>query len=217
MNNDVLISILETLYSAVVCDILDGLGFPNQALPVCIRPLTPSKRLAGRLFTAQAGPVAVAPKELYKLEIEAVESMQTGDVFAVSTGHDTTCGFWGELLTTACLYKGVRGVVMDGCARDLWKINELDFPVFGGGYHPADSKGRLDIFALQVRIAIGGVLISPGDYIIGDEDGCVIIPKSVAEETVRLAREKVSGENVARQDLAAGVPMGTVFRKYGIL
>lgn len=212
-----LISQLADLYSAVVCDILDGLGYPNQALPTSIRPLTPSKNLVGRLFTARAETVNAVPEELYKLEIEAVEKMQAGDVFAVATGGDHTCGFWGELLTTACLYKGVRGVVMDGCTRDLWKINELDFPVFGSGYHPADSKGRLDIFALQVEIVIGSVHVFPGDYFIGDEDGCVVIPQQVVEETVRLSLEKISGENIARADLAAGVPMGEVFRKYGIL
>lgn len=208
---------LEKLYPAVVADVLDAMGFLNQALASGIRPLTTTKRICGRVFTARAHAVQEIPAEPYKLEIEAVEAMESGDVLVVSTGEDRTCGFWGELLTTACLYKGVRGVVMDGCTRDLWKINELCFPVFGMGYHPADSKGRVDIFEIQSRIMLGGVGIDPGDYLIGDEDGCVVIPSASADEAVRLALEKVSGENIARADLAAGIPMGTVFRKYGIL
>ena len=215
--SDTIVSQLEHLYPAVVADILDAMGFPNQVLPAEIRPLTPTRKICGRIFTAKAHAVQEVPAEPYKLEIEAVERMQSGDVFVVSTGRDRTCGFWGELLTTACLYKGVRGVVMDGCTRDLWKINELDFPVFGMGYHPADSKGRVDIFEIQTEIVLGNASIKPADYLIGDEDGCVVVPGAQAEEAVRLALEKVSGENIARADLAAGVPMGTVFRKYGIL
>lgn len=215
--SDTIIPQLEHLYPAVVADVLDAMGLPLQTLPADIRPLTPTKKICGRIFTAKAHVVHEAPAEPYKLEIEAVEKMTAGDVFVVSAGGDRTCGFWGELLTTACLYKGVRGVVMDACTRDLWKINELEFPVFGIGYHPADSKGRVDIFEIQTEIVLGGTPIHPGDYLIGDEDGCVIIPSAHAAEAVRLALEKVSGENVARADLAAGVPMGTVFRKYGIL
>lgn len=217
MNNAELIKQLESLYSAVVCDVLDALGYPKQSLSTEFRPLTPAKRLAGRIFTARAHVVTEVPAEPYKLEIEAVDRLESGDVFVVSADADRTCGFWGELLTTACQYKNVNGVLMDACTRDLWKINEMNFPIFGIGYHPADSKGRVDIFELQIPIELGGVSITPGDYVIGDEDGVVIIPQKVAAEAVKLALEKVSGENIARADLAAGVPMGEVFRKYGIL
>lgn len=216
-NNSNIIAQLEKLYTAVVCDVLDTLGYPRQALSAKIRPLAAKKTICGRVFTGRAHVVDDTPAEPYKLEIEAVEKMQKGDVFIVSTGGDQTCGFWGELLTTACMYKGVRGVIMDACTRDLWKIKDLDFPIFGIGYHPADSKGRVDIFELQKDIELDGVKISPGDYVIGDEDGCAIIPQEIAGEALRLALEKVSGENIARRDLAAGVPMGEVFRKYGIL
>ncbi len=214
---DPLIAQLDSLYPAVVADVLDALGFPNQSLTTDIRPLTPQKKICGKVFTGLARAVSEVPAEPYKLEIEAVESMVADDVFVVTTGQDRTCGFWGELLTTACLYKGVRGVVMDGCTRDLWKIKDLDFPIFGIGFHPADSKGRVDIAELQVTIQLGGVSIDPGDYLIGDEDGCVIIPSKVAAEAIELGLGKVSGENIARADLAAGVPMGAVFKKYGIL
>jgi regulator of RNase E activity RraA len=208
---------LAPLYAAVVADVLDGLGFRNQTLPARIRPLTPAQKVYGRVCTAKAVTVQEIPAEPYKLEIAAVDGMGRGDVLVVDVGNDETCGFWGELLTTACLYKGVHGVVMTACTRDMWKIKELNFPVFGIGYHPADSKGRADIIEIGQPITIGDVVAKQGDYILGDEDGTVIIPAEAAEETVRLAKEKISGENIARADLARGVPMGEVFRKYGIL
>ncbi len=217
MTHQAILSALDSLYSAVVSDVLDALGYPDQALSPEIRPLTPARKICGRAFTALVQAVDDAPAEPYKLEIQAIETMEAGDVFVASANSDRTCGFWGELLTTACQYKGIRGVVMDACTRDLWKINGLNFPVFGIGYHPADSKGRVDIFELQTAIELGGVFVHPGDYLIGDEDGCVIIPSAIVEETIDLANAKVSGENVARTDLAEGVPMGEVFRKYGIL
>ncbi len=212
-----LLADLTPLYAAVVADVLDGLGFRHQTLSAYIRPLTPARKLCGRVFPAKATTVDEIPAEPYKLEIAAVDAMQRGDVLVVDVGHDQSCGFWGELLTTACVYKGIRGVVMTACTRDMWKIKDLDFPVFGIGYHPADSKGRADIVEIGQPITIGGVATKQGDYILGDEDGTVIIPAEVAEETIRLANEKVSGENIARADLARGVPMGEVFQKYGIL
>ena len=208
---------LEELYSAVVCDVLDGMGFRNQALRHDIRPLTPKQKIAGRVFTARAVTVHEEPAEPYKLEIGAVEAMQRADVLLVDAGDDRTCGFWGELLTTACIYKGVRGVVMTACTRDLWKIKELNFPVYGLGYHPADSKGRADIVEIGQPITVGGVKAVSGDWLLGDEDGVVIIPSEVAGEVIRLAQEKASGENIVRKELANGMPMGEAFRKYGIL
>lgn len=210
-------TLLERLYPAVVADVLDTLGYRRQCLDSLIRPLTPQTRIAGVAFTARAVPVDEVPAEPYKLEIAAVEAMSRGNVLVVDAGNDRTCGFWGELLTTACQYKGVAGVIMSACTRDVWKIDELDFPVFGIGYHPADSKGRADIVAIDVPVKIGGVDVRSGDVVLGDRDGVVVIPRHVREETLRLAGEKVAGENVVRRELASGMPMGEAFARYGIL
>ena len=205
------------LYTAVVADALDGLGYRNQCLPATIRALTGARRVAGRVFTARARAVDETSNEPYKLEIAAVDAMSAGDVFVVDAGFDTSCGFWGELLTTACLAKGVCGVVMTACTRDLWRLEEAGFPVFGIGMHPADSLGRMDIEEIGVPIEIGGVGMETGDWILGDVDGVVVIPDAVANEALRRSREKVGGENEVRDTLLAGEPMGEVFARYGIL
>ncbi len=208
---------LEGLYSAVVADVLDTLGYRNQCLDSSIRALTAAGRVAGRVFSARAETVEEVPAEPYKLEMQAVDSMGPGDVLVCDVDFDRSCGFWGELLTTACCYKGVRGVVMTACTRDAWKLKDVDFPVFGIGYHPSDSKGRTDIVELNATIEIGGVSTRSGDYVLGDEDGVVIIPQEVVEETLRLSHEKVSGENTVRDELANGMPITDAFAKYGIL
>ena len=217
METDPLLEGLSQLYSAVVCDILDETGYRHQALPHTIRPLTPTRRIYGRAFTAHASRVDAIPADPYVLEIEAIDSLVAGDIMVTDLEEAMDCGFWGELMTTACLRKGVNGAVFNGCTRDIWKLKELDFPVFAMGYHPADSKGRIDIDAIREPVEIGEVTIHHGDYLLGDEDGCVVIPQAQAPEVIRLAKEKVSGENTARKLLLEGVSLGEVFSRLGIL
>lgn len=212
-----LIADLATLYSAVVADVLDAHGYRNQTLSPAVAPLTPARRVAGRVFTMRAEIVDEVPEHPYALEMAAIDAAERGDVLVVDADHDRTCAFWGELLSTACLAKGVGGVVMSACTRDLWALEQLDFPVFGIGRSPADSKGRLDVVAIREPIVIDGVYTKQGDYILGDLDGVVIIPQEVAASVIAAAKEKVSGENTVRDELAAGVPVSEVFRKHGIL
>lgn len=208
---------LASLYSAVLADILDDLGYPNQSLGASVRALTPAQRVSGRVFTMKAERVDAVPEHPYALEMAAIDGAESGDVLVADVGNDRSCAIWGELLSTACLAKGVRGLVMTGCTRDLWALDGLDFPVFGLGAAPADSKGRLDITAIREPIVIDGVTAKQGDYLLGDCDGVVVIPQEIAAEVIAAAKEKVSGENTVREELAAGVPVAEVFRKHGIL
>lgn len=212
MNSD-----LESLYSAVVCDILDDLGHHNQVINRQIRPLTHVSKICGRVRTAHAVPVTEAPKRPYELEIKMIDEVEEGEVICIDAGSDETCGLWGELLTTAGIYKGCGGVVMSGCSRDLWAIEETEFAVFGLGTHPADSKGRVDIVDLGGPISLTGVALREGDFILGDRDGIVVIPREIVDDVIHRALEKVSGENLVRKDLRDGVPMSVVFERYGIL
>lgn len=214
---ETLIQAFDSLYAAVVADVLDTLGHRQQTLSADIRALTPANRVCGRVFTAQARAVDAIPEEPYKLEMQAIDTMQAGDVLVVDGAHHRHASFWGELLSTACLAKGVRGVVMSACSRDLWSLNRMPFPVFGIGCTPADSLGRLDVMEIGGPIAIDGVAMATGDFVLGDADGVVLIPHQVIEDTLRLALEKVRGEDAVREELAAGISVAEVFGKHGIL
>lgn len=209
--------ILEKLYSAVVADVLDTLDHRHQTLSANLCAMTPARHVCGRIFTAKAEAMDTLPAEPYKLEMAVIDTMQAGDVLVVDAGNNLNCAFWGELLSTACIAKGVRGAVMTTCTRDLWALEKMDFPVFAIGTTPADSKGRIDVTAIGEPITIDGVKIKNGDYLLGDADGVVIIPSEVLDETLRLAREKVAGENTVRDDLANGMPVTEAFAKHGIL
>ena len=211
------LSVLEKLYTAVVADVLDELGHRQQTLRADLQAMTPARHVCGRVFTARAETVAAIPAEPYKLELAAIDALESGDVLVVDADYNPQCAFWGELLSTACLAKGVRGAVMSTCTRDLWALEKMDFPVFAIGATPADSKGRIDVTAIGEPISIDGVNMKNGDYVIGDADGVVIIPTEALDETLRLAQEKMAGENTVREDLAKGMPVTEAFAKHGIL
>lgn len=208
---------LEKLYSSVVGDVLDRMGYRAQGFSSRIGALTPARRVSGRIFTAKAIRVNEEPQEPYKLEMAAIDTMSEGDVLVVDADHNLEASFWGELLSTACMAKGVRGIIMSTCTRDLWALEKMEFPVFGIGITPVDSLGRMDVVSIGEPIEIDGVKMKNGDLILGDHDGVVAIPEEVADEAIAKALEKVSGENVVREALAAGMPVAEVFKKYGIL
>ena len=93
----------------------------------------------------------------------------------------------------------------------------MQFPVFCRGIHPTDSLGRIDVVARNVPIVCGDVTVQPGDLILGDHDGIVVLPQAVAEQALQAAEEKVRGENLVRQKLAEGMSANEAFQRYGVL
>ena len=206
---------LHKLYTPVVADVLDKIGYRQQTMRPGIRPLFAQAKTAGFALTVQTVPAReVTPAKPYAGELAAVDALQMNDVMVVGWGE---WSFWGELLSTAARYRGCNGVVIDGLTRDTQAIIDMKFPVFCRGIHPADSLGRLDVAAHNVPINCGGVHINPGDLILADHDGVVVIPHAIAEQTLKLAEEKVSGENLVRKALAGGMSATAAFEKYGIL
>jgi regulator of RNase E activity RraA len=206
---------LARLYTPVVADVLDRMGYREQAMRADIRPLYPEAKAAGVARTVRViVPLDVAVVEPYKGEMAAVDDLKSGDVMVVS---ECDASFWGELLSTAARYRDCRGVVIDGYTRDVRAIKAMAFPVFCRGIHPADSLGRIDVAEHDVAIRCGGVLVHPGDLILADEDGVVVVPRAVAEQALTLAEEKVRGENLVRRALADGMSVIEAFQRYGIL
>lgn len=210
-------SVQDKLYSAVIADVLDELGFRHQAMSPGIRPLSVSSRTMGRAFTVLATEIYEIPETPYVKELEAVDCLSEGDLVVATTNGSTSSGLWGELLSTAARSRGALGAVIDGLTRDSAKIEEMDFPVFTRGYSPLDSKGRMEVFDYGVPIRCGGVLVTPGDIIFGDRDGIVAVPEHVSEEVLQKAVEKANGESQMRVALEQGMGIMEAYNKYGIL
>ena len=206
-----------SLYSAVVCDALDQLGYRNQAPRIQLRPYTATGLLVGRAKTTLWVDMAHVDAEPYALELAAVDGCQADDVMVAAASGSLRSGIWGELLTTAAANRGCVGAVIDGAIRDVSKIRDLNFPVFARGCSPYDSQNRQRVVDVDVAVELDGVAIQPGDLIFADEDGVVVVPQAVEHEAIAGAWEKVHAENRTRDEIRGGMLAADAYRKYGVL
>ena len=213
--------IKQNLYVPAVSDILDSLGYRNQAMHQRLRPLLPDIRncgLIGRARTVRWMEVDyVVEEDPYGLEIEAVDSLQPGDVIIHSTDFAGTNAPWGELMSTVAQLNGSAGCICDSQVRDCVRIIEMGYPVYCAGISPLDSKGRARVMAYDVPIQCGNVLVHPGELVFADYDGIVVIPKEVEQEVLSLAQEKANAETTTRDELLEGKTLREVYDKYGVL
>ena len=208
---------LSKLYVAAVADALDHVGLRGNYMEPHIRPLWRGARIAGRVRTIRLVAVEAPPADAadnYRTEMAAVDGLTAGDVL-VAAGVRRS--FWGELLSTAAKLKGANGVVADAYVRDTRAVEEMGFPVFCSGISPEDSLGRIEADEFDVPLEIGGVLVHPGDLILADEDGVVVVPRAVADAVLEQAESKVAAENRMRADLAGGMRVQEAFERSGIL
>ena len=207
------------LYAAVLSDVLDSMGLPVHAFGTAIRPLDEGRVLFGRARTGLYRDVHhVEPGENpYAVEIALVDDLRPDDVAVFDCGGTERYAAWGELLTTAAMARGAAGAVIDGQTRDATLVRQAGFPVFVRAIGMLDAKARGTMHAFDVPVAIGGVPVHSGDLVFGDADGALVIPAAAAEEAIRLALEKVAGEDTVRDELKAGAKLGDVFARHGIL
>lgn len=207
------------LFAALLSDVLDGMGLWRQALPASIRPLDEALVMLGRARTAAYFEVYshTDGENPYELEIALVDSLQPGEIPVFACGASGRVAPWGELLSTAARMRGATGALMDGAVRDIKAIRAMGFPVFHGGIAPLDSKGRGRVAAIDVTIECGGVAVSPGDLILGDADGVVVVPRAAEAEALRRAAAKLAGERTTLQELQDGQSLADVFARHGIL
>ena len=213
--------IKQNLYVAAVCDILDELGFRNQAMHQRLRPLLPDPANCGFIGRARTfrwmETDYIIEENPYGLEIDAMDSLRTSDVAVHSTDYGGTNAPWGELMSTIAKRNGAAGCVCDSQIRDCVKIIKMGFPVYYTGIRPLDSKGRAIVNAYDVPVRCGEVLVNPGDIIYADFDGIAVVPKSVENDVFRKAHEKVNKENLSRKELLAGKSLREVYNKYKAL
>jgi regulator of RNase E activity RraA len=207
---------LGRLHTALLADVMDQLGFRDSALGPDIRPIAPGQTVVGTAFTMRCEAMEAPAEQPYAHLLAAYADMGEGDVVVLHCG-DRISAMWGELLSTAAKVKGVVGVVMDGVTRDVDQILDLGFPVFAVGFSPLDSAGRQEVVEHGVPMTCGMAEITPGDWIVGDVMGVVVIPKDMVDQVVELAEAKDAGESTVREELLRGDDIGEVFARHGIL
>jgi regulator of RNase E activity RraA len=127
------------------------------------------------------------------------------------------CAAWGEILTATARTRGGAGAVIDGFHRDTPRVLEQNWPVFSRGSFAQDAGVRSSVINFRCAVEIGGALVEPGDLIVGDMDGVLVIPQDIEVRVIEFALEKVAGEKVVRKEIEAGSTSTSVFDRYGIL
>jgi regulator of RNase E activity RraA len=213
VNNPYSISLQEMadrysrLYTAAINDIFQAKGFHHQWLGpeiTCKTMDLQNRIVAGAAFTVQwiFDPI---PDERDKPAAKMVEAYPEDGIVVVDAGADQISGFWGELATTVCLRNGVRGAVINGGAKDTGIIKTMDFPIFCKFTSPVDGFYRSRLRGWQIPIWINEILIRPGDMIVADNDGVLVIPQEIAEEILLEIERRVREETQTRQLLKEGV------------
>jgi regulator of RNase E activity RraA len=205
----------EAIYTAALADILDARGLHGQVLLPSIRPLEPGMRLAGPAFTVSGRP---AQTESYDAALRKVLTMlgevPAGHVAIYACGQDVSAHL-GELSVTSLKARGAAGCVLHGGCRDVRFILEEGFPVFCSHVAPDDSTYRWELEATQVPVTIGEVRVEPGDWVVGDDDGVVVVPRGIAEDVLAEAERKAATESEIRVAVRDGMPPLEAYERFG--
>lgn len=207
----------QSLFSAVVCDVLDSLGHPRQSPRIPLKPVTIETVLVGRAKTTLWTDLDEADPAPYEKELAAVDDCRPDDVLIAAADGSNRSGIWGELLSTAARNRGCVGAIVDGAVRDVAKMREMRFPVFARATSAYDSKDRQCVTEIDVPVTIDGVVFRPGELVFADADGIVVVPRSVEPEAVRRAWQKVHAENEVRQAIQNGMKATDAYRRFGVL
>jgi regulator of RNase E activity RraA len=192
---------LAALSTSTLSDALDRVGIAGQCAG--IMPLDRSFRVVGRAWTLRYGPVGHDPGTVG----DYIDDLGPGEVVALDNQSRLDVTVWGDLLTTVAAARGVAGTVIDGVCRDVGRSLELQYPIFSRGNWMRTGKDRVRVEQTGGPIAIGGVRIEPGDFLVGDADGLVVVPAARAEEVVAIAVEIEAAEGAIRAAVADGASL----------
>lgn len=215
--------ICKELFSAVIGDVLDAIGFRNQFLPPEIHAIDQDMQVVG--YAMPVLETNCVGSRIYSEGYEqpfgkmfaALDDLRADEVY-VCGGARGAFAMWGELMTTRALRLGAAGAVVDGYSRDTRGVLKLGFPTFSRGRYAQDQgvRGRVVDYRCPVELS-NGTIVNPGDLIFGDMDGVVSVPHKHEAEVIGAALEKVRGESEVRKAIENGMPASEAFRTFGIM
>lgn len=205
-----------SLYTGVITDVLDDRGYTDRTIRAGLEPLDRSMRMAGVAFPAVGRRNAsVDPEEQIREHLRMVGDAPAQGVLVIAANDDRSAQV-GELMTTSLQSQDCCGCVVDGGTRDTRFIREQAFPVFTAYQTPEDSVPRWELLDWDVEVVVGGVEVSPGDVVVGDEDGVVVVPEDVGVEVLEAAEAKVGDEDAVREAIRDGATPLAAYEEHGV-
>lgn len=215
----------EELFTALVGDVLDKMGYTRQFLPANLKPLDTSMVVIGRAMPVLEADVfeEIAEtshnpimKKPFGLMFEALDDLKENEVY-ICSGSSLNYALWGGLMSTRAQHLKAAGAVLDGYSRDTDEILKRKFPTFSLGTYAQDQGVRGKVMDYRIPIEWDGIRINPGDIIYGDRDGVLVIPAHLVEEAFTGAIEKARGEKLVQKALEEGMSTVDAYNKYGIM
>lgn len=203
----------KQMYVPAVCDVLDEYELRYQYAHYSINPLSPDMKIAGPAFTIRGRPNSTRD-QTKRLGPKVIDSFMPGTVAVYDTMGDEYTGVWGELWSAGAIRRGCVGAVVDGGIRDTAFIRRSGFQIFCKFTVPGDALGRFNIVDYQSSVNIGGVVVNPGDYVFGDEDGVVFIPQELTLEVLEKSEVIVEKENLIRQEIDKDLSLAELYAKH---
>ncbi len=202
---------LEKLSTTNISDGLDKVGIRGAVIG--IRPLFGMPKVIGRAVTIKMTAAGMVKSKRH-LGVDAIATAAPGDVIVIDNRGDLYNNCWGEILSCAAKKKGIGGVFIDGAARDIDVCQEIEFPVFARGVVPITARGRITQEDFNCLIRLGDVQVRPGDILVGDINGIVVIPPEKIEEVISAAEEIFKKEEGMKADILKGLDILEVDSKY---
>ena len=199
------------LSSTNLSDAMDKVGIRGAVIG--IRPMYDCPRIVGRAVTIKVTAAGMM-KSKHHLGVQAIDSSEEGDIIVIDNRGDLNNNCWGEVLSMGAKMKGVSGVVVDGAARDIDMCKEFEFPVYARGAIPITARGRIMQESFNEVIRIGDVQVRPGDIVMADINGVVVIPVEKVDEVLRAAEDIFKKEAAMVEDLKNGLSIIEVDHKY---
>ena len=204
-----MVKTFELLSTPTISDALDRFGISGGCHGIA--PIVSGVKMVGTAYTVRYVPVGAVKGTVG----DYIDDVLPGDVVVLDNNGRTDCTVWGDILTVTAKMKGVSGTVIDGVCRDLPTILEEKYPIFSRGRFMMTGKDRVMVDATQEMVSIGRVQVKPGDILIGDDSGVLVVPQEIARKVLEAAQAIEETENLIVEAVRGGMSLKEAREKFG--
>lgn len=194
-----ILQILAKYSTSTISDAMDKLGIEGTCLG--IKPTDINSKMIGRAFTVKYGPVGTEKGTVG----DYIDDVKTGEIVVLDNAGRVDCTVWGDILTSYSHQHKIGGTLINGVCRDTNRSLELGYPIFSVSRFMRTGKDRVQVDAVNVAVSVANIRVRPGDIIVGDADGVVVVPKEYEEKVLMIAEHIESAEEEIRKAIASGM------------